>query len=121
METTTAPTGAKSDEQEKDEMAHNEPINIFQQPTAGGMDGAGLGLGGGLIGGVLLGALLGRNGGLFGGGNDGVSGLNNLQGAIDTNAILSNLGDIKDAVPLAEAQVQLALAGVQKRGRKLSY
>lgn len=93
-----------------------EPVNIFQNPmTGGGMDGAGLGLGGGLIGGVLLGALLGnRNGGIFGGGtNDGVSGLNNLQGAIDTNAILSNLGDIKAAVPLSEAQVQLALAGVQ--------
>lgn len=100
----------------KEESKMAEPVNIFQNPMGGsGMDGAGLGLGGGLIGGVLLGALLGnRNGGLFGGGsNDGVSGLNNLQGAIDTNALLEGIGDIKAAVPLSEAQVQLALAGVQ--------
>lgn len=70
----------------------------------------GWGLGGGLIGGVLLGALLGRNGGLFGG-NAGEA--NGLQSSIDTNIILQSLGDIKAAVPLAEAQVQLALAGAQ--------
>lgn len=63
---------------------------------------------------IVLLALLGRGNGLFGAGDaGGVSGLNNLQGAIDTNAILSNLGDIKAAVPLAESQVQLALAGAQ--------
>lgn len=76
--------------------------------TGGAGDG-GLGLGGGLIGGVLLGALLGRNGGLFGGGGE----ANGLQSSIDTNVILQSLGDIKAAVPLAESQVQLALAGAQ--------
>lgn len=78
--------------------------------TGTGSDG-GLGLGGGLIGGVLLGALLGRNGGLFGGNTDGGAGANLMQSSIDTNAILQTLGDIKASVPLAEAQVQLALAG----------
>lgn len=77
----------------------------------GGNDGAGLGLGGGLIGGVLLGALLGRNGGLFGGGNTDGAAAVGLQSSIDTNTILQSLGDIKASVPLAEAQVQLALAG----------
>ena len=98
------------------ENTMNEPVNVFTSPAIGmaGLPAAGhdgFGLGGGLIGGLLLGSLL-RNGGL-GGGDAGVSGLNNLQGAIDTNAILSNLGDIKASVPLAEAQVQLALAGAQ--------
>lgn len=77
---------------------------------SGSGDG-GMGLGGGLIGGVLLGALLGRNGGLFGGNGGGEA--NGLQSSIDTNIILQSLGDIKAAVPLAEAQVQLALAGAQ--------
>lgn len=90
----------------------HEPVNVFStQPTHDG-----LGLGGGLIGGLVLGSLL-RNGGFGGwggcGNGVGVDGLNNLQGAIDTNAILTNLADIKAAVPLSEAQVQLALAGVQ--------
>lgn len=88
--------------------------------TGGGNEG-GFGLGG-AFGGLALGALLGR-GNLFGNGGDygygyggrgvvdNVSGLNNIQSAIDTSAILTNLADIKAAVPLAEAQVQLALAG----------
>lgn len=41
----------------------------------------------------------------------GESNTNGLQSSIDTNTILQSLGDIKAAVPLAEAQVQLALAG----------
>jgi hypothetical protein len=74
--------------------------------------GLGMGLGGGLIGGVLLGALLGnRNGGLFGGNGD------NGGGAAVNQLTLSNiqgqLGDIKAAVPLAESQVQTALALAQ--------
>jgi hypothetical protein len=99
----------------------SEPVNVFAgQPMMGGFgggDGFGLG-GGGMIGGLLVGALLGRGGfGGFGGvegrgfGGESISGLNNLQGAIDTNIILQSLGDIKAAVPLAESQVQLALAG----------
>jgi len=63
---------------------------------------------------ILLLALLGRgNGGLFGGGGENVSGLNNLQGTIESGNIMQALGDIKASVPLAESQVQLALAGVQ--------
>jgi hypothetical protein len=67
-----------------------------------------------LIGGVLLGALLGRNGGLFGGAGDGAGAAVALQSSVDTNAILQALGDIKASVPLAESQVQLALAGVNQ-------
>lgn len=80
----------------------------------GGTGDGGLGLGGGLIGGVLLGALLGRNGGLFGGTGDGAGAAVALQSSVDTNAILQALGDIKASVPLAESQVQLALAGVNQ-------
>lgn len=76
--------------------------------TGNGNDG--LGLGGGVLGGVLLGSMLGRNGGIFGG-NGGDSAAVGLQSSIDTNTILQTLGDIKASVPLAEAQVQLALAG----------
>ena len=97
-------------EMEKKMTTLSEQGNIFGMPNAFGSGGAGVGA---AVGG-FLGAAVGRNGNLFGGGNGtDVSGLNNLQGAIDTNAILSNLADIKAAVPLAESQVQLALAGVQ--------
>lgn len=76
-----------------------------------GFGGDGFGGGLGLI--AILALLARNNGGLFGGNGEGVSGLNNLQGAIDTNAILGKLGTIEGLIPLTEAQVQLALAGVQ--------
>lgn len=89
--------------------------------TGGGSDGMGLGLGGGLIGGLVLGSLLGRNGnGLLGGGGvaEGCVTPSNLSAQLanvtDTQMnteVLNGLGDIKAAVPLAEGQVQLALAG----------
>lgn len=67
-----------------------------------GMSGDGLG---GMGGGLLLGLLLGRGG---------------LLGNQDGNGCVTNetinqqtLGDIKAAIPLSEAQIQLALAGVQ--------
>lgn len=66
--------------------------------------------GGGALGLVALLALLGNRGGLGGFGND-VNVGGGLQSSVDTNAILQSLGDIKAAVPLAEANVQLALAG----------
>jgi len=70
-----------------------------------GVGGGDMG-GGGMIGGLLIGALLGNRGGLFGGNENGR--------AADcvTNESLNQqtLGDIKAAIPLAEAQVQLALA-----------
>jgi len=73
-----------------------------------GMGGGDFG-GGGVIGGLLIGALLGR-GGLGGFGNN-----DNGRDCRDcvTNESLNQqtLGDIKAAIPLAESQVQLALAG----------
>lgn len=89
----------------------------------GGMGGGGLGagLGGGLLGGILGGALLGGNG--LGGRNnigEGVvtpamltAGLAGVTDALQNTTVMQTLGDIKAAVPLAEAQVQLALAGSQ--------
>lgn len=68
----------------------------------------GSGLGGAALG-FVAGAVLGnRRGGIFGGdgGGDGVSALNNLQGTIDTNAILTKLGSIEAAVPLAAANTE---------------
>jgi hypothetical protein len=72
------------------------------------MGGAvGGGLGAGLVGGLLGTALFGRNG---------LNGLDGGGAAVSVNndmAIMQTLGDIKAAVPLAESQVQLALAGAQ--------
>jgi hypothetical protein len=72
---------------------------------AGGYGGDGFG--GGMGGGLLLGLLLGR-GGLFGNQN-GEGGGCVTQADLNAQA----LGDIKAAIPLSEAQIQLALAGVQ--------
>ncbi|UNY40535.1 hypothetical protein KLER11_gp74 [Pararheinheimera phage vB_PsoM_KLER1-1] len=68
----------------------------------GGFGGTGMGL--------VLGLLLGRGG--FLGNQDGV---NALRHDCVTNESLNQqtLGDIKAAIPLAEAQVQLAMAGLQ--------
>lgn len=87
--------------------------------TAGAVGG---GLGAGVLGGILGGALLGGNGnGLLGNrGGDVVggvtpaqlqAGLNGVTAANDTTALMQGIADIKASVPLAEAQVQLALAG----------
>lgn len=83
--------------------------------------GAGAGLGAGLLGGILGGALLG-NRGLLGGGAVAeaavgvtpamlTAGLTGVTDQIQNTSIMQTLGDIKASVPLAEAQVQLALAG----------
>jgi len=73
-----------------------------------GFGGMGFGGEGGLGGGLLLGLLLGR-GGLLGNQD-----FNNHRDCV-TNESLNQqtLGDIKAAIPLAEAQVQLAMAGLQ--------
>lgn len=84
-----------------------EDLNVIG--GGGGYDGFGSG-GLGII--ALLALLSNRNGFGFGGNTDG-AGVVALQSSIDTNAILQGIGDIKAAVPLAEAQVQLALAGAQ--------
>jgi len=103
--------------------------NIFNaEPAGAGMmggwggagAGAGAGLGAGLLGGILGGVLLNRNG-LFGGGEGGnhvtpaqlSSAINGVTDNNNVTTILQSLGDIKAAVPLAEGQVQLALAQTQ--------
>lgn len=102
-------------------MTPAETINLFSNPGMGGAGaGAGAGLGAGLLGGVLGGALLGRRG-VLGGGEEAVgvtptqlqTGLDSVTANNQNTTILQTLGDIKAAVPLAEAQVQLALAGAQ--------
>lgn len=107
----------------KEHEMHQVPeVNYFAGNGMGGAGaGLGAGLGGGLLGGILGGALLG-NRGLLGGVGGGVvepcvtpMQLQTATGSIiDANqntAVLQGLGDIKGAIPLAEAQVQLALAG----------
>lgn len=87
-------------------------VTLNEDVIGGGLRGYGYGGdgfgGGGIFGGLLLGALLGR-GNLFGN-NDG----RDCRDCV-TNESLNQqtLGDIKASIPLAESQVQLALAGVQ--------
>ena len=94
-----------------------ETVNLFANPGAGMGGALGGGLGAGLVGGILGTALLGRGGlnGLNGG--DGVIGapatLQGVESVVNNSAIMQSLGDIKAAIPLAEGQVQLALAGAQ--------
>lgn len=121
------------------EMEHDKVSvkNIFETAKGGGMDmgtailpllagkgtdGVGSGLGAGLLGGVLGGLLFNR-GGVLGNAAEAGGGFvtptqlqTGLNAVVDTNqntTILQTLGDIKASVPLAEAQVQLALAGAQ--------
>ena len=106
---------------EMDLKMMKEDINIFGGSGAGTGGAMGAGLGAGVLGGVLGGVLLNRNGLLNNGGDGGnfvtptqlQTGLDAVTGQIQNNSILQTLGDIKSAVPLAESQVQLALAGVQ--------
>lgn len=98
---------------------------VLETPTmlaTGGNEGMGLGggIGGGLLGGILAGALFG--GGLGNRRVDGegcvtpsnlTAGLAGVTDAIQNTTVMQSLGDIKASVPLAEAQVQLALAGAQ--------
>lgn len=81
------------------------------------------GLGAGLLGGILGGQLFGRNGfgNMNGNANDGcivtpallASSLAQVTDTAQSTTILQTLGDIKASIPLAEGQVQLALAGAQ--------
>lgn len=87
--------------------------------------GAGAGLGAGLLGGVLGGALLGNRGGLLGNGSVAsdvavgvtpamlTAGLSGVTDALQNTTVMQSLGDIKASIPLAEGNVQLALAGSQ--------
>jgi len=134
---------AERAEEVKSEIKHVghkiEKLNIFKKKEGGSMDaiipallaggnqggGMGTGLGAGLLGGVLGGALLGGNGlgvnraAAVAGAEGFVTPANltaALAGVTDTlqnTTVIQTLGDIKASVPLAEGQVQLALAGVQ--------
>lgn len=87
--------------------------NLFAVPSSGTMGGAiGGGLGAGLLGGVLGGALLGgNNGGLLGGRNNGVA-IDPWQNQANMS-LMAGIGEVKAAIPAAEGQSQLALAGAQ--------
>lgn len=82
-----------------------------------GGGGDGMFGGNGLIGGLILGSLL-RNNGNFFGGNDGVGGGGvatqaGVQSVVNQSAIQQELGDIKAAVPLSEANLQASIAAQQ--------
>lgn len=99
------------------EMSPTDTLNLFAGTGGGNMGGAlGGGLGAGLVGGLLGTALFGRRG--LGGVDDGIGGvapatLAGVESVVNNAAIMSQLADIKAAVPLAEGQIQLALAGAQ--------
>jgi hypothetical protein len=95
-------------------MTPADTVNLFANPQGGGMGGAlGGGLGAGLVGG-LLGTMLFRNGGLNGGLDGGAPAtLQGVESVVNNTAIMQTLGDIKASIPLAEGQVQLALAAAQ--------
>lgn len=99
------------------EMTPTDTLNLFAGTNGGGMGGAlGGGLGAGLVGGLLGTALFGRRG--LGGYDDGIGGgapatLAGVESVVNNAAIMSQLADVKAAIPLAESQVQLALAGAQ--------
>ena len=94
-------------------MTPAESINLFANPQGGNMGGAlGGGLGAGLVGG-LLGTMLFRNGGLNGADGGAPASLQGVESIVNNSAIMQSLGDIKASVPLAEGQIQLALAGAQ--------
>lgn len=118
--------GEKIHELKEEIMSTDNTAAILAAMGNRGIDGTGAGLGaglgGGLLGGILGGALLNRNG-ILGGGVDGVATAgvvtpamltSGLASVIDSNqntTLLQSVGDVKAAVPLAEAQVQLAIAG----------
>lgn len=103
----------KSDDAGEMKMAQGLDV----QEIGGGGLGAG-GIGGGLLGGILAGALFG--GGINNRRNDGegcvtpsqlTAALAGVQDTQMNTAVLQQLGAIQASVPLAESQMQLALAG----------
>lgn len=103
---------------EEDIMSPTDTLNLFAGTGMGGNQGGamGAGLGAGLVGGLLGTALFGRRG-LDGLGGDGVVGapvtLAGVESVVNNAAIMSQLADVKAAIPLAEGQQQLALAQAQ--------
>lgn len=106
-------------------MDEDEDMASVETPTflaTGGTAGDGFGMGGGLIGGLLAASLFGNrnndwNRNWHGEGcvtpSQLTAGLTGVTDAIQNTEVMGQLADIKAAVPLAEAQVQLALAGAQ--------
>ncbi len=107
-------------------MDEDEDMASVETPTflaTGGTAGdGGFGMGGGLIGGLLAASLFGNrnndwNRNWHGEGcvtpSQLTAGLTGVTDAIQNTEVMGQLADIKAAVPLAEAQVQLALAGAQ--------
>jgi hypothetical protein len=110
---------AASSTYEEDIMNPTDTLNLFAGTGMGGNQGGamGAGLGAGLVGGLLGTALFGRNGLNGLNGSDGIVGapatLQGVESVVNNSAIMSQLADIKASVPLAEGQVQLALAQAQ--------
>ncbi len=94
---------------EDKEMANLGDILTVPSAPAYAPAMGGDGLGGGLIGGLVLGSLLNR-GGLGGSVTGDAAATAGVLAAIASNETLGQLADIKASVPLAEGQVQLALA-----------
>lgn len=92
-------------------MSPTDTLNLFA--GAGNQGNAmGSGLGAGVVGGLLASTLFGRNG-LNGNDGGAPASLQGVESVVSNAAIMSQLADIKAAVPLAEGQIQLALAGAQ--------
>ncbi len=114
----TSATSTETYQEKGMEMTPTDTLNLFAGTGGGNWGGNALGggLGAGLVGG-LLGTALFRRDGLYGG--DGVGGgggpatLAGVESVVNNSAIMSQLADVKAAIPLAEAQSQLALAGAQ--------
>lgn len=126
-----APTMETHVHTHKHRHTHKAPVTsgvtkmteVIDVVGGGGGMGAGLagGLGGGVLGGVLGGLLLNR--GVLGNGISDSAGvvtpallaasLAQVTESAQNTTVLQTLGDIKASVPLAEGQVQLALAGAQ--------
>lgn len=122
----------------KENIMTTPEVNVYQKDPMSGVlplmmgGGYGNGAGGGALGGAgggfagaALGAMLTGNGGLFGNrGNAGsvegivtpallAASLAQVTDTAQNTTVLQTLGDIKASIPLAEGQVQLALAGAQ--------
>lgn len=102
------------DMDKEQDMTPQDTVNLFANPNAGMGGALGGGLGAGLVGGLLGTALFGRRG-LDGLGDGGAipATLQGVESVVNNSAIMQSLGDIKAAIPLAESQAQLALAGAQ--------
>lgn len=110
-----APLEYTMDTDKEQDMTPQDTVNLFANPNAGMGGALGGGLGAGLVGGLLGTALFGRRGldGLGGDGGAVPATLQGVESVVNNSAIMQSLGDIKASVPLAEGQLQLALAGAQ--------